>query len=178
MKESRIPWIEKGYELVARQGLENLKIEKLSKSIGISKSSFYHLFIDLDNFLFALLDYHFEKSQLIASKELQARSINPELIEILIDHRIDILFSKQIRIYRERPKFSEAISKIDNLSSIPFINVWKEDLKLNLEDSQLKGLFSLVLENFFLQVNIDNLEKAWLTNYFENLKILIRSIAN
>ncbi len=177
MNDNKLIWLEKGYEIVATEGFDKLKIEKLSKLIGISKSSFYHLFVDFENYIFLLLEFHLEKCRIISEKEYNAKSIDPDLIEILINHKLDILFNRQLRIYGDNQKFNEIIIKINELVSIPFIIIWKRDLKLKLDDSQLNGLFSLVLENFFLQLNFENLESVWLTNYFNNLKILIRSIA-
>ncbi|MFZ4399682.1 MAG: TetR/AcrR family transcriptional regulator, partial [Bacteroidales bacterium] len=40
-------WIIKGYETFAFFGENGLKVEQLAKSVGISKSSFYHHFADL-----------------------------------------------------------------------------------------------------------------------------------
>jgi AcrR family transcriptional regulator len=43
-------WIQAGYALFAEQGPSALKIEVLAKMVGISKSSFYHYFADLEVF--------------------------------------------------------------------------------------------------------------------------------
>ncbi len=50
MTEKQEIWIIKGYETFALFGEKVLKIEKLAKDVGISKSSFYHHFADLDIF--------------------------------------------------------------------------------------------------------------------------------
>jgi hypothetical protein len=39
------------------------------------------------------------------------------------------------------------------------------------------GLFELALENFYLQINPENIEKNWLESYFENLNRIIKSFA-
>ena len=40
------PWLEAGYEIFSKEGITGLKVEILSRKVGISKSSFYHLFVD------------------------------------------------------------------------------------------------------------------------------------
>ena len=55
-------WISKGYELFALNGHGRLKIEPLAKAVGISKSSFYHHFADLDLFIGFLLKHYIEQS--------------------------------------------------------------------------------------------------------------------
>jgi hypothetical protein len=42
--------------------------------------------------------------------------------------------------------------------------------------SQIEGIFTLALENFYLQINADNLNYTWLSDYFANLKQITRSI--
>jgi len=51
-------WIKKGYEIFAISGQSGLKIEPLSKTVGKSKSSFYHHFADLEFFTEHLLKHH------------------------------------------------------------------------------------------------------------------------
>jgi AcrR family transcriptional regulator len=47
MAKGKDIWIEKGYEVFALHGASGLKVEALSKSLDISKSSFYHHFADI-----------------------------------------------------------------------------------------------------------------------------------
>jgi AcrR family transcriptional regulator len=42
------PWINHGYRTFAYEGPTGLKVERLARQVGKSKSSFYHLFADLD----------------------------------------------------------------------------------------------------------------------------------
>ncbi|MCZ8156257.1 MAG: TetR family transcriptional regulator [Leptospira sp.] len=177
MKQNQRIWIEKGYESIALHGFADLKVERLAKTLEISKSSFYHLFVDLENYHSFLIDHHLKNCDIISKKESIATSVTPELIDILIDHKLDLLFNKQIRIHLEFEKYQPILNKIDEMLATPFINVWRKDLNLNFSDVQLRGLFNLALENFFLKINSENLEKQWLTDYFSNLKNLIHSIA-
>ena len=53
-------WIEKGYEHFALYGPENFSINKISKTIGLSRASFYHHFGDIDIFVDELLAKHWQ----------------------------------------------------------------------------------------------------------------------
>ncbi len=48
-------------------------------------------------FVEELLNYHLEQSKIIAEKEKLAQTIQPELIEILVEHKTDLLFNRQLR---------------------------------------------------------------------------------
>ncbi|TGK53039.1 TetR/AcrR family transcriptional regulator [Leptospira bouyouniensis] len=178
MPATRNIWIVKGYEMVAIDGFDHLKIERLAKAVGKPKSSFYFLFIDLENFTKQMIEFHLNQCIQMAKKEADANSIDPELINIIIEHKIDLLFHKQIRIHRNNPSYLELIETTDSIVTIPFLNVWKKDLGIELTEIQMKGMFSLALENFYIQIHSDNLNESWLKNYFANLKTTILNLTS
>lgn len=165
----------KGYEIFSFLGLERLKIEQLAKEVGISKSSFYHYFADLDIFIDKLLDHHLSKSYIIAEKERKAKRINPDLIHILIEHKADLLFNRQLRIHSNKSNFKDTLIQSSRIIGTDFIKLWLTDTKLNLTAKQAEGVFELAMENFFLQINQDNINKEWLASYFDNLKRIARN---
>jgi AcrR family transcriptional regulator len=168
------PWIEKGYQVFAYQGPVGLKIERLAKGIGKNKSSFYHHFADLEIFTGILLKYHLEQAQIMAEKESKCASLE-ELIEIILEHKIDLLFNRQLRIHRENADFANCFEKTNQITSREIIPIWSEILNLQ-ENSFLAGLvLKLSLENFFLQITDETLNHKWLNNYFQELQSLIRA---
>ncbi|PJZ38901.1 hypothetical protein CH354_06900 [Leptospira levettii] len=177
MSDTRLHWIKKGYEFVSIHGFEKLKIEKLARIVEKPKSSFYYLFVDLENYTKQLLDFHFQQCCIVSQKESFCESIDPGLVEILTEHKIDLLFNKQLRINRHNSRFNEIINKTDEVVIIPFLSIWKKDLGLVMSESQWNGLFSLALENFYLQIHVEILTEIWLREYFSNLKSVILNIA-
>lgn len=170
MTDSKASWIKVGYEIFANSGLNGIKVENLAKKVGISKSSFYHHFADLEIFTTYLLQFHLQQSSILAEKEHHAQNIDPELIEILVEHKIDLLFNRQLRIHRDHKSFAETLLKSDAMVGNSFVMVWVKDLNLQLTQQQLNAIFELALENFFLQINAENLNREWLADYFRNLK--------
>lgn len=161
--------------MLALQGENALKIEILAKKIGISKSSFYHHFADMQLFVEALLNYHLEQSKVIAEKEKSAKTIQPELIDILVAHKIDLLFNRQLRFNQQKNEFRETLEKSNQIIGNEFVRIWATDLQLNLSVKQLESIFELALENFFLQINPENITFEWISNYFENLKRIAKN---
>ena len=163
-------WITKGYEIFALEGAKSLKIESLSKKVGISKSSFYHHFADMEVFKEFLLQYHIKQAHVIAEKERLAKNVEPELINVLIAHKIDLLFNRQLRIHRDHKNYADILIKSNAIVGNAFVMVWVKDLNLQLNQKQLEGIFELATENFYLQIHSENLNYSWLVNYFTNLK--------
>lgn len=163
-------WIKPGYETFALEGQSELKIERLAKQVGKSKSSFYHHFGDIDLFVEILLKHHIDQSYIIAEKEQQCSNIEPELINTLLQHRTDLLFNRQLRINQIIKTYSATLIQSNRIVGDAFVNVWVKDLSLRLSKKQIEGIFSLALENFFLQINYENINYKWLSEYFTNLK--------
>jgi AcrR family transcriptional regulator len=175
MTDNQENWIKTGYETFALMGENSLKVEVLAKKVGISKSSFYHHFVDLDIFKNFLLEYHLRQAHLIAQKEQQAKNINPELIHILVEHKTDLLFSRQLRIHQQNKTYFEVLSQSNQIVGNEFVRIWVKDLNLSLNPKQIEGLFELALENFYLQINSENLHFQWLAAYFDNLKKIAKN---
>jgi len=175
MIDTRGIWIKTGYEIFAISGQNGLKVEPLAKKVGKSKSSFYHFFADLEIFIDELLNYHIKQSRIIAEKEQKAKNIHPELINIIIEHKIDLLFNRQLRINRERKIFLDVLVKSNEIVGNSFVMLWVKDLELNLTQKQLESVFELALENFYLQINSDNLNHQWLSAYFTYLKKIVKN---
>jgi AcrR family transcriptional regulator len=165
-------WIKTGYEIFALKGQIGLKIEPLAKKVGKSKSSFYHHFADLDLFISFLLKHHIDQSYIIAFKEQSAINIDPELIDILLEYRIDLLFNRQLRINKNITLFEETLCKSNKIIGDAFKTAWSKDLNSKLSQTQIESVFTLAIENFYLQINPDNLNYKWLSEYFGNLKKL------
>jgi AcrR family transcriptional regulator len=163
-------WITTGYEIFALTGQAGLKVEPLAKSVGISKSSFYHHFADIEFFIEQLMKYHLERSYIMAEKEQNAQNIDPELINILVEHKTDLLFNRQLRINKNIKLFAETLLQSNKIVGEAFIMLWVKDLNLRLSKQQTEALFTLALENFFLQINAGNLTRTWLSGYFTDLK--------
>lgn len=175
MNEHKDIWIKTGYELFALSGLSGLKVEPLAQKVGISKSSFYHHFADTEVFLEYLLQHHLEQSKLIAEKEKHSTNIDPELINILVEHKIDLLFNRQLRIHSDNKQFNDTLTKSNLIVGEGFVYIWVTDLGLNLSPKQIEGLFELALDNFYLQITEKNLTYDWLSQYFANLKRIARN---
>lgn len=175
MNDNKEIWIKTGYENFAITGQSGLKIEPLAKKVGKNKSSFYHYFADLELYIDELLEYHIKQSSIIAEKEKKATSINPELIEIIVEHKIDILFNRQLRINRDNKKLFKTLEKSNEIIGNDFVMLWVRDLELKLNQKQLESIFELAIENFYLQINAENLNPQWLADYFNNLKRIVKN---
>lgn len=172
MKEAEKPWIEIGYRSFAYDGPQSIKIERLSRELNKNKSSFYHLFAETEIFINRLLAYHMTQAKIIASKEADI-STEKELIDILIEHKIDLLFNRQLRIHRENPEFQKCFNEINQFTFPALMPVWKKLIGFTENTSLAQMVLALSLENFYLQITDETLNEKWLQNYFNEIRIMV-----
>lgn len=65
MATSRTDWLDEGLDVLARDGADGLRIDRLAARLGVTKGSFHHHFAGAAGYRSALLD-HYEQSTLSA----------------------------------------------------------------------------------------------------------------
>lgn len=174
-QDKKLIWIKAGYEQFALKGVSGLQVEPIAKITGKNKSSFYHLFADIEIFRNELLIYHIAQVKLMCEKESKAHHFNPDIITILVEHKTDILFNRQLRINHQNTEFRNVLKITDTGLAEIYTFLLKTDLKLNLKQKGIDSFFQLALNNFFLQINAENLNFQWLASYFDEVKTLAKS---
>ncbi|MEM6724360.1 MAG: TetR/AcrR family transcriptional regulator, partial [Bacteroidota bacterium] len=116
MVKNKAIWVEAGYAVFGREGINGLNVEQLAKKLNKNKSSFYHYFGDMETFVESLLQYHLERADQIAAKGAMCQSMDPDVINLLVETTDDLLFNKQLRLHPQHPAFTacfdEAFEKI------------------------------------------------------------------
>jgi AcrR family transcriptional regulator len=170
------PWILEGYELFTKEGPKGLKIEVMARKVDKSKSSFYHFFADIDCFTEELLSFHLERAKIIAEKERLCKFIDPDLINVLLEVKQDLLFNRQLRVNRSNTAFKQCFEKSNQLVGNAFLEVWAKEIGLGNKAKLAEIFFGLVLENFYLQLTEETLTYEWLSNYFKNIRLMVAEL--
>jgi len=175
MKDIQKDWIETGYRTFAFEGPKGLKIERIAKEVGKNKSSFYHHFADLEVFTSILLTHHIEQSEIVTEKESGCTDII-DLINVLIEHKIDLLFNRQLRINRENSEFRKCFQTVNEMTISAIVPLWYKLLNIDKNLPLNELVLKLSLENFFLQITDETINKDWLHEYFKGLKNLVSKV--
>jgi AcrR family transcriptional regulator len=173
IKDNKLPWILVGYNIFSNEGQTGLKVEVIARKVGKSKSSFYHHFADIEIFTEALLNYHLERAIVIADMEKRCKNVVPDLLNVLIEVKEDLLFNRQLRINRQVPAFKTCFEKSSKAVGEAILGIWAEMLGLGDNSHLAQIVLNLSLENFYLQITEDTLTYEWLLNYVRDLKIMV-----
>lgn len=169
------PWILKGYEIFSKEGPKGLKVEVIAREVNKSKSSFYHHFADVELFTEELLSYHLKRVAIVTEREKQCTILVPEVLEVLLEFKQDLLFQRQLRIHRNVNGFKECIAKSDGITEEAFLPFWAESLGLADNTNLARLVLSLATENFYLQLT-DDVTYEWLLNYMNELLTMVKGL--
>jgi AcrR family transcriptional regulator len=171
---NKLAWLNQGYQLFGKEGPNGLKIERISREIGVNKSSFYHHFADLDLYIQELLHLHEQKGQEIVRRFMGCERIDPDLIHLLIEIKDDILFQRQLRIHRQKTEYARCIEIVHAPIEEGLLMIWCEALDLNNHIHLANMLLKLTVENFYLRLTEENLNEQWLRSYIDELKRMVQ----
>lgn len=175
MNDLKIPWILVGYRLFAQEGPRGVRVETIAKAVNKSKSSFYHHFADREIFVEWLLNYHLERAKIMMEAESQCKNVVPELCEILLTFKEDLLFNRQLRIHRNNAAFKACFEKTTEGISAAIREIWANGLGLPNHTGLAQIILNLSMDNFYLQITEETLTYEWLTSYFADLKNMVRA---
>ena len=167
-------WIEAGYHTFAYEGPVGLKVERLANKVQKNKSSFYHYFADLEFFQEHLLKHHMLQVDVMAEKEMNCET-QADLVDVIVEHKIDLLFNRQLRIHRENPAFKSCFEKTNEVTARALGPLWAKILKLDDQSYLAALVLKLGLENFYLQITDETVTHEWLNHYFEEFKSLVKA---
>jgi len=155
-----------------------LTVEGLAREVGKSKSSFYHHFSTTSIFEEALLAHHVSQAKLIAEKEAHCKAVDPDLFDVLVAHKVDLMFNRQLRMHRSTPAYCECCKTAGAHTSEAIIGIWSEALGLSHNAHLANLVLALSLENFYIQITEETLNHAWLREYVNEHKAMVRAFSD
>ena len=170
------PWIIAGYRMFAYEGPQSLKVETIARQVNKSKSSFYHYFAELEIFTEVLLDHHLHQARLIAQKERACDKMIPDLIQVLLAHKEDLLFSRQLRIHRDNAAFKVCSKKTSEIVRDAALPLWADSLNLSDKLPFARKLLDVALENFYLRISPGNFSYEWCIQFLQEMKAVVKEI--
>ncbi|WP_462249573.1 TetR/AcrR family transcriptional regulator [Ekhidna sp.] len=173
--DKRQIWIDAGYRRFATHGEAGLSVEAIARDLGKNKSSFYHYFGEIQVLRHDILNQHIDNSKLVGQKIEAANSLDPDVLNVILEHKQDFLFHKQLKLESD-PTYKTHHEKAYALVEAPLVTSISK--AFNLEEKQLfsNALLSLVSDNFLLRIKEANLSLEWLRGYVQELKALTQHV--
>ena len=88
---SKAEWLEAALRILAEEGVEAVRVQRMARDLGISKSGFYWHFRDRRDLLMQLLDYWAHEYTLVVTENVELRMLDPKarlfrIAELVMEH--------------------------------------------------------------------------------------------
>ena len=174
--ETEQPWLEAGYEIFSKDGPSGLKVEHIARKVGISKSSFYHLFVDIEIFQEKLLEYHIERAKKMSDQSESCKAIVPDILNLFLENKTTLFFNRQLSIHRNNKLFQTYSEKATGIVEHTYFDKWVDLLGLQTQQHIAKNILKIYTDNFFLRISEETLTYDWLLSLLDEIKILVNDI--
>lgn len=164
-------WIEKGYEHFALYGPENLSINKLSKSMGLSRASFYHYFGEIGVFTEELLTRHWQIiHQFNTLGKEKCTHLFPDLYELLEQYPVPLQFSLQLFHHRSTPAYNFILIKSYEATARSFaLKLFVNHFDLIQSESEIYHLWLTLGEAWYSRLDPNDLTSTTLQKHSEEI---------
>ena len=155
-------WFDKALEVLAESGVGALKIERLAKSLGLSRNGFYWHFRNRDDLLEQLLEYWSHEFTGFVTEDSDRMKIKPEqrLYEVMVLVKTERLGRYDLAINSwamTDPKAKAAVIKVTKMRFKYIRNIFKE---MGLKGDELEARTRLfVCYTSWQAVMFDNVDK-------------------
>lgn len=174
--EKSTTWIATGYEIVAYQGLDKLSIKNLAQTLGVNRSSFYHYFGDMSIFMEELLSYHVAQAQRISVLEEECQNFDPDWIQLMIDHKTELLFNRQLRFHCEDPLFNKCFEQATQINFDKIRLHWSDFIGIHHHPDLALEIFQLSVRAFLFQMTEETLHIRRMQNFFQSIQLIVKQI--
>lgn len=175
-ENSKDRWIESGYNLFSREGLEFFQVERLARILGSNKSGFYHYFGDRDSYLEDMMSWHLKVANALVADMYQINQIDPDFFHVLLKHQTGIMAHMQLVRNRHHPLLARYFQKINDLVDpivVPMIARF-----LNTPDNYefAFSYYEQMRDAFYSRITFENMNEEWLRSYFNEAKEMIAKL--
>lgn len=175
---NEVPWIEAGYEAFGLHGPETLKVEQLSRTVGISKSSFYHHFADIPVFIERLLHYHYRRGEALAAATRACRAVDPDFLRVLEAGAPDLRFQRQLRIRRDNLAYQLSFQRTHRMVEDEVIGIWAEAMGIPGQERLARSIFSVTTDLFYQRATNDSFTYEWMVKFLHDVKGFMQDLVH
>ncbi len=172
-------WVEKGFQKFAKQGINGIVVEKISKELGCSKSSFYWHFKTKEDYVKAIINFwiKFDTEKII--EQVNSKPIGKkqfiQFIRLVFmkDEYLDFIF--YLKRYAIRRKQIGQILDLVELQRLEFIVTQLLNLGYQKEEAITKAkVFYSYLIGYHERYRIKKQSDGYMTEVMEEIRHFIK----
>lgn len=163
---NKTAWLEAGFQMLAVGGIDSVRVDRISKKIGLTRGSFYWHFKSRSEFLDAMLELWQQKGTRDIIAMVEQQKLNPnKRISALLNLTIKSpgpqyggkFAEMAIRIWgSSHPKAAEVVKKVDS-ERVAFVH--KLLLEMNMEAALASFLAEIIYNAYIGMMSRDISQK-------------------
>ncbi len=171
-KSNQDRWIETGYRHFGEFGPEDLNIKHLSHEAGLSRTSFYQFFTDLDDFIGHLLEHH--KAQAAHYHErLQACRAYTDIFRVMMDFHDGVFFQRQLLLNKAQPEYFTLYQVLNQAGNEIIYPLWAEYFEYEGNELAGKDIHLMLIDLWYLNLSKD---KFTVADFLQNSNAIRRQL--
>lgn len=170
---SQQAWVETGYSLFAKYGLDGIQVEPLARSLGMNKSGFYHYFGDRDAFLVAIMQHHIAQCELMAAEYKKMRDFEKDFVNIQMRFPTPIIVHMQLVRHKHVKVFTDYFNRINEFIDRSILPHWAEYVGLPHNLPLSLQYFEMIRDTFYSRVTIETLHPEFILAVIREARQLV-----
>ena len=171
-------WTEAGYDLFAEEGIAGIQVERLARILNLNKSGFYHYFGDLDGYCEELIKLHKRKADLYLADVANVKSIDPDYLLVLVQHKIPCLFHLQLIRSKNNLLFYKTAEQIDQQEDVLVGELWSEYLGIQDHPALAIRYFNIVRDMLYARISSKNFDYHTLHTLMAEAKAVMQQMTD
>ena len=155
-------WIKAGYKLLATEGMDGIRIERLAKILGLNKSGFYHYFGTMEGFVKRLLEHHIDKAKGIACEIANCQNIDPDLLFLIEKHKAFFLVESQLLVKGRPVHVLEEVIEAGKILNKELLPLLRKSSELPDDDSVALAYLNIVRHFFYACIDARHIDYEFL----------------
>jgi len=155
-------WIQAGYKLLATEGMDGIKIERLAKILTLNKSGFYHYFGTMESYHKNLLRYHIRIAKGIAAEIASCQNIDPDLLLLIVKHKAFFLVESQLLVKGRPTHVDDQVDEAGKIVNEELLPLWRKTDELPEDDSVALAYLNIIRHFFYGQVDAEHINYEFL----------------
>jgi len=171
-------WTDVGYTLFAQEGLEGIQVERLARILQLNKSGFYHYFGDLDGYCEELIRLHKRKADLFLADVAKVKSIDPDYLMALVQHRVPCMFHLQLIRSKDNLLFYKTAEQIDQQEDVLISELWSDYLGIHDHPALAIRYFNIVRDMLYARISFKNFDYHTLHTLMTEAKAVMQQMTD
>jgi AcrR family transcriptional regulator len=168
-------WIKAGYDLLATEGSEGVKIERLARILQLNKSGFYHYFNTTDSFFRCLLNYHVRMADVVAAALSHCNTIDDVLL-VVVRYKMFFLIESQLLGKNRIPHFQFSAQEAGKIIDEELVSLWDRAGDIQYERETVMAYLNIIRHFFYVRITADEICYDFLLNLATETRCMLEKL--